>query len=170
MLIPPPSEPYPKTDRGFSGQYEFLSNFYPSPITYEGILYPTVEHAYQASKSHTLHIKKKIAGLSTPGKAKRYGQKITPLPQNWENLKVIIMSNLLSLKFNDPVLEKQLIDTGEDLCLEEVNFWGDTYWGTCNGNGSNRLGNLLMNIRWIKSHPPVTVLNTEKISSGMMDF
>ena len=34
----------------FAGKYAFLSNFYPSPIApfNDGIVYPTVEHAFQA--------------------------------------------------------------------------------------------------------------------------
>lgn len=35
----------------FSGPHRFLSNFYPSPIIYDGVAYPTVEHAYQAQKT-----------------------------------------------------------------------------------------------------------------------
>ena len=38
----------------FVGPCRFLSNFYPSEITYEGITYPTVEHAFQASKTTIL--------------------------------------------------------------------------------------------------------------------
>ena len=30
----------------FDKEFAFLSNFYPSCITYEGIDYPTVEHAF----------------------------------------------------------------------------------------------------------------------------
>ena len=32
----------------FNGEYEFLSNFYPSPISFDGILYPTNEHAFSS--------------------------------------------------------------------------------------------------------------------------
>ena len=83
---------------GFRGDYEFLSNFYPSPIEVDGISYPTVEHAYQAAKSISSDIRKTIAALSTPGKAKRYGQKISPLPQSWDFDKQSIMQRLLVLK------------------------------------------------------------------------
>ncbi len=34
----------------FQGEYSFLSNFHPAPITFERIEYPTVEHAFQAAK------------------------------------------------------------------------------------------------------------------------
>lgn len=32
----------------FLGEYRFLSNFYPAPVSYLGLRYPTVEHAFQA--------------------------------------------------------------------------------------------------------------------------
>jgi len=35
----------------FSGAYEFLSNFYVSPIIVNGLEYRTVEHAFQAAKA-----------------------------------------------------------------------------------------------------------------------
>ena len=35
----------------FQGKYRFLSNFYPCDIVYEGIQYPSTEHAYQAAKT-----------------------------------------------------------------------------------------------------------------------
>lgn len=132
--------------RGFRGDYEFLSNFYPSEISYEGIKYKTVGHAYQAAKSSKPDIRLQIAALPTPGKAKRYGQKISPLPDGWFFSKYQIMKKLLLLKFADPVLAQQLLDTGDAL-LEETNFWGDTDWGVCNGVGQNRLGFLLMEVR-----------------------
>lgn len=35
----------------FSGSHAFLSNFESAPIFYDGLSYPTVEHAYQAAKT-----------------------------------------------------------------------------------------------------------------------
>ena len=35
----------------FDGKYAFLSNFYPSPITFDGITFPTVENWFQAWKT-----------------------------------------------------------------------------------------------------------------------
>lgn len=35
----------------FAGIYEFLSNFYPAPVTLDGVVYPTVENAFQGSKN-----------------------------------------------------------------------------------------------------------------------
>ena len=35
----------------FHDEYRFLSNFWPVLIDYEGIVYPTSEHAFQAAKT-----------------------------------------------------------------------------------------------------------------------
>ena len=119
----------------------------------DGIVYPTSEHAYQAYKTSSITIRKRIAALKTPGQAKRYGQKISPLPSKWDYTKFSTMRMILEIKFSDPVLEAQLLATGDDELIE-TNFWGDTIWGVCNGVGANNLGNMLMNIRWHKQHPP----------------
>ena len=35
----------------FDGEYAFLSNFYPSVFEWHGVVYPTVEHFFQAAKA-----------------------------------------------------------------------------------------------------------------------
>ena len=60
----------------FDGEFAFLSNFYPSDIKgfdKANILYPTVEHAFQAMKTVDVNERIKIAAADTPGKAKRLG-------------------------------------------------------------------------------------------------
>lgn len=129
----------------FSGEYRFLSNFFPSPVTYEGIEFPTVEHAFQAAKTMDTVERIRIAELKKPGEAKRAGRKVALRP-DWENVKEKIMLDILRLKFAYPDLRKYLLNTGE-VKLEEGNTWGDRYWGTCFGIGRNRLGHLLMKLR-----------------------
>lgn len=47
----------------FVQEYAFLSNFYPSIVQFEGLNYPTVEHAYQAAKSKEFFFRKLIVAL-----------------------------------------------------------------------------------------------------------
>ena len=129
----------------FQGEYRWLSNFWSSPIEYEGIKYPTVEHAYQAQKFQSNENKRRIAELKTPGEAKREGKEIL-LPPTWELIKDSIMEDLLRLKFKISELQEKLLITG-DVELVEGNTWNDTYWGRCRGIGQNKLGKLLMKIR-----------------------
>src|SRR5690348_9381030 len=58
----------------FQGEYRFLSNFWPAEVAYEGITYPTAEHAYQAAKTMDVNERKRIAALPTPAEAKAAGR------------------------------------------------------------------------------------------------
>ena len=128
----------------FQGEFRFLSNFWPSPIEYEGIWYPSVEHAYQAAKTLKVSDRKRIAKLITPGKAKRAGKELDLRP-DWEEIKLDVMRELLQKKFAYRDLMFRLKKTEGELI--EGNTWGDTFWGICNGKGENHLGKLLMEIR-----------------------
>lgn len=130
----------------FDGEFDFLSNFYPSPIVHDGAVYPTAEHLYQAMKTEDLDERETIRLMITPGRAKRAGKHVT-LRNNWETLKVHYMKMVLFEKFkSNRHLIQRLIDT-EDAALIEGNTWGDTFWGVCDGRGKNVLGNLLMDLR-----------------------
>lgn len=129
----------------FKGKYRFLSNFYPVGIFYKRIYYPSVEHAYQASKTTDRFRRRIVAALPNPGAAKRMGYKL-PMRPGWNAMRVGVMRRLLRLKFEDKSLQKFLLDTGNEE-LVEGNDWGDTFWGVCKGKGENQLGKLLMEIR-----------------------
>lgn len=130
--------------KGFRDQFSFLSNFYPAPVQLAGVIYPTVEHAYQAAKTLNPQQRQQFTS-GTPGEAKRLGQHISLRP-DWDKAKLNIMKDLLQQKFKHPDLADKLKATGSAY-LEETNTWRDTYWGVCNNQGSNHLGKLLMAIR-----------------------
>lgn len=129
----------------FTGKYEFLSNFYPCPIEYKGIVFPTTEHAYQAMKSLDQSEWYRIRNLRTPGKAKREGRKIK-MRSDWDLVKDSFMYHICKVKFSIPEMRAKLLATGNAMLIEGNN-WGDTYWGVCNGKGQNKLGRTLMRIR-----------------------
>ena len=132
----------------FTGEYDFLSNFHPSPVclgTDRSFRATTVEHAFQALKTADLEEQLLVLTQPTPGKAKRAGRKVT-MRGNWNVIRDGVMYDLLSKKFEDPILKEKLLATG-DAELIEGNDWGDTYWGKCKGEGENILGILLMQVR-----------------------
>lgn len=131
--------------REFQNQYRFLSNFWPAKITVDDVDYPSVEHAFQALKTHNYSYRFIISRLRTPGEAKRYGRGL-PLKAGWDAMKVNVMHGLLRQKFSIPALRAKLLDTGEAELIEG-NRWGDTFWGVCKGVGENVLGKLLMKVR-----------------------
>jgi ribA/ribD-fused uncharacterized protein len=136
----------------FRGDYRFLSNFYPAPIEYEGLVYPSTEHAYQAAKSLDPAKRIEIGQAVTPGRAKFLGGWIRPLRPDWEQVKVQVMATVLVAKFSTMPLLAQLINTwGHELI--EGNNWHDQFWGNCTCEthrdtpGYNMLGVLLMELR-----------------------
>lgn len=129
----------------FRGEYAFLSNFWPSPIVALNILFPTVEHAFQASKSTIPTRWFEIQDCATPRLAKQFGRRLK-LRSDWEEVKVDVMRELLYKKFEEPYLQAKLLLTVDEE-LVEGNWWGDTFWGVCNGIGENNLGKLLMKVR-----------------------
>lgn len=130
----------------FKGKYRFLSNFYLSTINFDGIKYPTVEHAYQAQKTLDKNIQIAIASQLTPGQARMIGKNLMLRP-GWEGIKLGVMKDLVFVKFRThEELRNRLISTG-DAELIELNHWGDRFWGMCNGIGENNLGRILMKIR-----------------------
>jgi ribA/ribD-fused uncharacterized protein len=135
---------------GFSGPYDFLSNFHPSPIRLldDPNRYPTVEHAFQAAKTLDEDARTRIAGLGTPGAAKRAGRAVA-LRADWEIVKDVVMLACLRAKFAPgSSFAEMLLETG-DRELVEANAWGDRVWGVDRrtGAGENRLGLLLMRVR-----------------------
>ena len=128
-------------------KYRFLSNFYMAEIEYEGIKYPSSEHAYQAAKSTDLEVRKRIATCcKTPNESKKAGR-IVRLRANWDLLKRGIMLDIVRIKFKTHAdLRQKLLETGDEE-LVEGNTWGDVFFGVCNGVGENHLGKILMQVR-----------------------
>lgn len=134
-----------KTIDTFTNEYRFLSNFYPSKVSYDGLEYPTVEHAYQSIKTIDKDMRLKIRNSKTAADAKKLGRKVE-LRKDWENIKFDVMLELLRQKFAIPELRQLLLDTGDSELIES-NWWGDVVWGVCRGVGKNHLGRLLMQVR-----------------------
>ena len=71
----------------FNDEYEFLSNFYETKITWQGITYRNVEAAYQAQKCPERA--REFTNI-TGAEAKKLGR-LVPLDSNWEFRKRIVM-------------------------------------------------------------------------------
>ena len=130
----------------FRGPFKFLSNLYPTPITYKGNTYCCLEAAYQAQKSLDPAIHERFANIRLPYKARGMGQRIKTIRPDWFDIRISIMEELLYIKFSHPQLKEWLQCTGQSKIVE-CNTWGDTFWGIYNGVGENHLGTLLMKVR-----------------------
>ncbi len=134
---------------GFKGEHRFLSNFWEVKIYLEGETEPylSVENAYQASKTTDLKLRELIKKYS-PGEAKTLGKNMI-IRHDWnDELRIKTMRELLLQKFDsrDAELVQKLLYTGDSKLIEENN-WGDTFFGVCDGKGTNHLGKLLMDVR-----------------------
>lgn len=154
--------------KGFFGDYQFLSNFWPCNVTLDGVSYKSVELAYQASKwkagidreyftkctsLQSIEYNRARIGSSAGVGVDGGAHASAPngyIPDEWNAVKVSIMRSLLEQKFDaeiNPELRARLLATGTKH-LEEMNWWGDTFWGTDKeGKGENMLGKLLMEVR-----------------------
>lgn len=124
----------------------YLSNFYGSPITINGQKWQTVEHYFQAMKSHDTVYQARVQQCPTPRDAFRMGRQVT-LRKDWEMIKLNVMEQALTAKFTQHKnLQRQLLETGQSVIVEHTerdSFWGDGG----DGEGENWLGLLLMKVR-----------------------
>ena len=132
----------------FRGKYAFLSNFCAAEVTYDGMVYPTSEAAFQAAKCLDKEERIPFTETKNPAAVKRMGRQVKLRP-DWEYVKVGIMEKIVRAKFTEhPELAEQLVATGE-LPILEGNGWHDTFWGVdaATGRGENHLGRILMKVR-----------------------
>lgn len=124
--------------------YGFMSNFYPSPFEAEGLIWPTVEHYFQAMKTLDKTEWPTFAALDNPAKTKWRGRMVKLRP-DWDEVKVEVMNTALRHKFKqNPALLKLLLETNDKVLHEDSPY--DYIWGWQN-NGQDLLGKCLMKVR-----------------------
>lgn len=131
----------------FRGEYEYLSNFYPAKLFFDGTAYLNAEAAYQAQKCAAAEDRAQFSRLSAD-EAKRLGRQVSPRP-DWDQVKLDLMACVVRAKFSQhPRLAKKLLETG-GRPLIEGNHWHDVYWGMDlkTREGENHLGRILMALR-----------------------
>jgi ribA/ribD-fused uncharacterized protein len=145
----------PRAVASFRGDYHFLSNFFLSNVLYDGYVYPSAEHAFQAAKvggsAEEIEVfRAEIRDASSPARAKYMGRQVT-LRSDWEEVKVAVMSQVVMQKFAaNPTLRRKLVNTGKAQLIEG-NTWGDRFWGAewerGKWQGENMLGKILEGVR-----------------------
>lgn len=135
----------------FFGDQSFLSNFYATKIKHKGCIYMSAEHLFQAEKCVKASDREKIRNAETAKKAKILGRFVELRPE-WDEKKCDIMEAILRLKFRKKSKLKRLLRETGDVKLTHLNYWHDTFWGSCactqhKRTGKNMLGEILMKIR-----------------------
>lgn len=128
--------------------YGELCNYFVRDMEIDGVVWPAVEHYYQAQKTLDPVWRGKIHDAATPAEAKALGNS----PQcvyrpDWDTWKLMAMRRALFAKFTQHQdLREILLGTG-DKALHE-NSMEDYFWGVGEkGTGLSMLGKLLMALR-----------------------
>lgn len=132
--------------------YGAFSNLYRSAVEFEGKLYPTAEHAYQAGKAAKPEVRDWILSAPSPSLAAMaaHGLYTWDIVPNWARIKFDRMRGVLKAKFTQhPELAEILLSTGTARLIEAgtVNNAVNRLWGEVNGVGQNMLGVMLMELR-----------------------
>lgn len=132
--------------------YGVFSNLHRSAVEFEGKLYPTAEHAYQAGKAAKPEVREWILSAPSPSLAAMAGHGLYTwdIVPNWAQIKFDRMRRVLRAKFTQhPNLAEILLSTGTARLVEvgTVNNAVNRLWGEVNGVGQNMLGVMLMELR-----------------------
>ena len=99
-------------------EYRFLSNFFPSPFTLDGVRYESNEHYFQSQKALDPEEAEWVRSAPTALEAKRRGRKVV-LRSDWPTAKLEVMARGLWAKFTqNPDLRARLIATGDAILGE----------------------------------------------------
>lgn len=155
-----------ETINTFRDEYFFLSNFYEAPIVFGGITYNSNEAAFQAQKTFDENERIRISQMS-PAMAKKAGRCVK-LRSDWEEVKNDFMYAICLAKFaQNPDLMNKLFQTGNKI-LVEGNTWNDKEWGVCDGEGKNKLGKILMDVRgYLREHEKYYLSTDYEIESTL---
>jgi ribA/ribD-fused uncharacterized protein len=129
--------------------YEF-SNFSSYPITLDGKVWPTTEHYFQAAKFTDEEVREAIRLAKNPYCAFKMGRSrdyTSVMRQDWGTHRLVAMMTAIRAKFTQHgTLKETLLATGTKEIVEDSPR--DDYWGIGkNGDGTNHLGKLLMQLR-----------------------
>lgn len=134
----------------YTREFYCLDNFSAFKIMYEGVLFSTVEHAYQAYKFKDTapeifdEIVQAYSAVETKKIADRNKDKIA---SNWDEIKVDLMEKFLRAKLTqNPSIKEKLLQSKDCVICEDSDK--DSFWGIGpNRDGQNQLGKLWMKLR-----------------------
>lgn len=143
----------------YEQDFYVLSNFSAFELRWNGLHFPTLEHAYHWEKFNVAHQHRSgytsqaqtlIQCARSAHEAFKIGgdDKWRPYRRaDWDGVKVGIMGALLRAKVaQHEYVERKLLATGDRELVE--NSWRDDFWGWGpNKDGKNMLGRLWMQVR-----------------------
>jgi predicted NAD-dependent protein-ADP-ribosyltransferase YbiA (DUF1768 family) len=125
---------------GLDGAWAPLSLTWDAPLEWNGRVWSSAEHAFQATRAASAREAEWVGKAATPQEARRRGLQVAPRP-DWDQISSTIIGELLIAKFNDPCFAGILLSTGEATIV-------DTSRGSHTSNGNvDLLGPALMRLR-----------------------
>jgi ribA/ribD-fused uncharacterized protein len=136
----------------YEQDFYVLSNFSAFNLIFDGITFPTSEHAYHFQKfpldRGLGHIRHQILFAPSAHEAFKTAEhhKAQRRP-DWDEVKVPVMFKILCAKaIQHEYVRRKLLATGDRELIEDS--WRDAFWGWGpNRDGTNMLGKLWMQVR-----------------------
>jgi ribA/ribD-fused uncharacterized protein len=133
----------------YTPTFYVLNNFSPHAVEFRGKLYPTAEHAYQATKCTDPQGQEEIRNARSPLMAKslaneKYRGARDP---DWDSKKLVVVEEILRAKVEQHAEAREaLAKSGGEEIVEDSPT--DYFWGAgADGSGQNFLGKIWMKIR-----------------------
>jgi len=141
----------------FREENAWLSNMTSVPILYKGHTFNSTEAAFMWEKdpNGTVETPEGVIPwlqfcLTQPPNIVKKKSREVKLREDWNDVKLKIMYDVLVIKFSQPYFMTKLLAT-ENQNIVEGNFWNDRFWGVdvkvTPNEGENWLGRLIMDIR-----------------------
>jgi ribA/ribD-fused uncharacterized protein len=132
--------------------YGAFSNLYRRPVEFEGEVFATSEHAYQAGKARKPEVRKWLMEAPSPSllAMAAHGLYYWDVAPGWSKFKFDRMRKVLATKYTQHQdLRALLLSTGDATLVESATVDNEVnrLWGEVNGIGQNMLGNMLMDLR-----------------------
>lgn len=132
--------------------YGAFSNLHRREVEFEGDVFPTSEHAYQAGKARKPEVRAWLMSAPSPAllAMAAHGLYYWDIAPGWSKTKFARMREVLRAKFTQHAdLRELLLSTGEARLVESATVDNEVnrLWGEVNGSGRNMLGVMLMELR-----------------------
>ncbi len=130
----------------------YFSPYTAHALEIDGVVYPTVEHAYQCMRYDDKKIIEEILSARSPVKAWETSTKYKHLQiADFRDRKLEVMKKLMRLKVEQhEEVKKVLVDSGDVQIVKHITTYppGDGFWDDgVNGEGLNHMGRMWMEIR-----------------------
>jgi ribA/ribD-fused uncharacterized protein len=139
--------------------YGCFSNLYRCPIAFEGRVYPTAEHAYQAGKPRKPEVRDWLLAAPSPALLAMAAHGLYPwdIAPGWSKGRYARMRAVVEAKFRQHAdLAAILLATGDAELIESATVDNaiNRRWGQVHGRGTNWLGRILMDVRRVLREGP----------------